>query len=91
MVFGKSKKQDTEAEELEREFGIAEPKGLNEAPLAPHRKRTLIIACLLILGNELCERLAYYGASWQSPVVEMRWSRACSCCAMYPRAAAIHA
>jgi hypothetical protein len=70
MVFGKSKKQDKEAEELARGFGIQEPSGLNEAPLPPHRKRTLIIACLLILGNELCERLAYYGALRAQP-----WSR----------------
>lgn len=30
-------------------------------PLLPGRRRTLLLACACILGNELCERLAYYG------------------------------
>jgi hypothetical protein len=31
--------------------------------VSPARKRLLIVACLCILGNEFCERLAYYGLS----------------------------
>jgi hypothetical protein len=30
-------------------------------PLLPGRRRRLLAACMCILGNELCERLAYYG------------------------------
>lgn len=30
-------------------------------PLLPGRRRVLLLACACILGNELCERLAYYG------------------------------
>ena len=35
---------------------------LDPQPLAPGRRRTLLFACLCILGNEFCERLAYYSA-----------------------------
>lgn len=46
-------------EELEENFGTKDVDDLD--PVVPHRKRQLFIACACILGNELCERLAYYG------------------------------
>lgn len=51
-----------ELENLDRDFGVkAEVEGLDDDPILPHRKRMLFLACACILGNELCERLAYYG------------------------------
>ncbi|KAF8073093.1 NPF8.3 [Scenedesmus sp. PABB004] len=47
--------------ELEKEFGIQEKAGLDYAEIPKGRKSRLAAACACILGNELCERLAYYG------------------------------
>uniref|UniRef100_A0A383VGU9 Major facilitator superfamily (MFS) profile domain-containing protein n=1 Tax=Tetradesmus obliquus TaxID=3088 RepID=A0A383VGU9_TETOB len=55
-------KSKDEFESLDRDFGVkAEVEGLDDDPILPHRKRMLFLACACILGNELCERLAYYG------------------------------
>jgi len=53
-------KKNKDQEDAERDFGLVEPV-LDDEPIVPHRKRRLFIACACILGNELCERLAYYG------------------------------
>ncbi|GBF89822.1 hypothetical protein Rsub_02526 [Raphidocelis subcapitata] len=45
--------------ELESHFGVKDAG--EEEPLIPHRKRRVASACVCILGNEICERLAYYG------------------------------
>ena len=39
-----------EREALEADFGLAEPV-LEDAPVSPHRKRVLLIACACILGR----------------------------------------
>lgn len=36
---------------------------LDPAPLPPRRRRLLLVACLCILGNEICERMAFYAVS----------------------------
>ncbi|KAF6258979.1 hypothetical protein COO60DRAFT_1059427 [Scenedesmus sp. NREL 46B-D3] len=56
------KQRKDQLESLDRDFGVkAEVEGLDNDPIVPHRKRALFLACACILGNELCERLAYYG------------------------------
>lgn len=39
------------------------PEPVDEEELSPQRKKHLWTVCPLILGNEFCERLAYYGVS----------------------------
>lgn len=43
-------------------------------PLDPRRRRLLFVACMCILLNEMCERLAYYSA--QTNMVRKRNFRA---------------
>jgi hypothetical protein len=45
-------------------------------PLDPRRRRLLLIACLCILGNEFCERLAYYSAQTNMVREEIARARA---------------
>jgi hypothetical protein len=47
---------------LDDEWRAKTDEQLDPSPLQPHRRRILLAACLCILGNELCERLAYYSA-----------------------------
>jgi hypothetical protein len=43
---------------------------LDSSPLQPHRRRLLLIACLCILGNEFCERLAYYSSATNMVMID---------------------
>eukprot|EP00878_Enallax_costatus_P032004 GHUV01035089.1.p1 GENE.GHUV01035089.1~~GHUV01035089.1.p1 ORF type:complete len:302 (+),score=57.47 GHUV01035089.1:596-1501(+) len=48
-------------EDLEHDFEIRDGPSLSEDAIPAGRRRVLLLACACILGNELCERLAYYG------------------------------
>ncbi|KAI8464338.1 MAG: POT family-domain-containing protein [Monoraphidium minutum] len=53
---------DVNVAELEEHFGASKDAAdLSTDPLVPGRKRRIATACGCILGNEVCERLAYYG------------------------------
>jgi hypothetical protein len=57
---GRSSRSGSPDPDVSREPSRALAADGEGAPVSAHRRKMVLLACVCILGNEFCERLAYY-------------------------------